>query len=132
MLPSLHSRPERAAWWARLMRRVPSAALFATLLPFPPPPRKARSPNRTVEYDRHECRQSRSLGHSQQGQLFDKLIMILRTNEITRNVLSPQTRQAGVFVGAYQSHCRKDICDKHDEMEPCGHVNLQNGRGGAK
>lgn len=83
----------------------------------------------TTEYDRHEFRQSRSLGRSQRGRLFDELIMLLRAKESTRHVLSPQTWQAGVFVGACQSHCRKDIWDKHDEMEHCGHVNLQDGRG---
>lgn len=27
---------------------------------------------------------------------------------------------------------QKDICDKHGEMEPSGHANLQNGKGGGE
>lgn len=34
------------------------------------------------------------------------------------------------FFGHIKTHCKKDIRDKHYELEPSGHVNLQNGKGG--
>lgn len=62
---------------------------------------------RSLGQDRHEFRQSLSLWCVQQGQQFYEPIMNLRTNEITGNVLSPQTQQTRVSVWTYQNPLQK-------------------------
>ena len=45
-----------------------------------------------------------------------KLNVILRTDEVTGNILRPQTQQTWVFFWTYQTYCKEDTCDKHYEL----------------
>lgn len=118
--PVLEGQPR----WARLIRPVPCAlpSSMPLLWPTCKAGRQTLGTGQTWVYTEPISRMLAT------GPLLYKLLLIQRTNESTGSVFYPQTQQAGVFSGDYQTHCRKDICDKNDEMEPSGPDNSQNGK----
>lgn len=131
LLPSPLSRTLRAAQVARLMKAILKCSFLLSFCS-PSLPNPVKLEDRTLGQDRHEFKQSLSLQYPRQGQLFYNHIMIPRTNEITSNVLRPQTQHSWVFFHIYQIHCKREVCDKHYELEPSGCINMQNGRGGGE